>query len=190
MEDNIKSYELLPNNEKIRLLRMKRDQYIHKITSTDLRWFQPQSGVFNIDEELERDSFEFSLIPIKSKRYYIKALATFGFSESFNEYGVRDIKHLKAIFYENKRQFIYTPTTPIRSGRNFIIVPTLLISEDAYNVEMICHGNLKAVTTDDLSSYKQFFTLRDGFERIADLPCGLEFIPRDEEEARLIKTLR
>lgn len=183
---NFKTYELIPNNEKLRLLRMREEYLIYKIISTDLRWFYNEDKVFDLRNV--EDFYEFSMIlKGKTSKMPIRVKSVV---DTFIEHGVGKVDNLKTVYYNDEAMHIYTPDFPTKLGKNYVIEPVVQISDTLYNAEMLSLGNLDAITISDLSSFKPYFTLRDGFVSIPGLPNGIELIEKSEEEARLIKTLR
>lgn len=185
MENNFNTYELTPNMEKLKLLRMKEEYLIYKIISTDPGWFYNENGIIDLSDI--KNFYEFSMILRgKAPKKPIRIKSTV---DTFIEYGAGKVDNLKTINYDGKTLHIYTPILPTKLGKNFIIEPAVQISDEIFNAEMLSLGNLNRITTSDLSSYKPYFTLREGFVSIPGLESGLEITPTSEEEARLIKTL-
>ncbi len=198
-----KRYELFKiytDVDKLKALRAayintKKSPYLKKVTSNTADWFYYNKGIYSKDNVKKGQLFEIMYQP--SDRYENAIVNNFIFrGPSRNE--------VKCVEFEGKKVFMYTPFEIFKNGSKYRVLGVLPITEDIYNLTKIQYRDFDAVTTDNISKYKRFFTVANTpyciiYEsRLEDLrrlqALDMEeyknLLNSYEKETKLVKTLR
>lgn len=193
-------YEITMNSEKLKEFRQAyvdtfNGPLVNRIISSSPVWFNYDRGLFDADKELKGSFFEFGLAPIRRiRKSYI--------DNFINIAPFRD--QVKAVRFEKKDYYIYTPVDISKKGRTYQVSPTIIINEDIFNMTKIQARDFSGLTLNDLGRYRDFFKVSDEpylvitENWLEDLYRNghitkeeyLRRLGKYEDEVRLIKTLR
>ncbi len=153
-KEKFKLYPIISDTEKLkeerkRYIEMLGENVVIKILSSTPIWYS-SGKVFDFNKELNGRYYEFCTHPIKDK---------YGFKDEFIEKGPYDGKSVLGVNVDNQRRFFYTAPTIYKYGKSYIVEPSIEISEDLFNIYKILFRDFSHITLDDISKYREFFSV-------------------------------
>lgn len=195
MEKVYEKYEITPDITKLRAFRETYIATLNKPVLHKVITNKPMVYYSNGLYERKKGIFEFGVVPLKKDDNKI--------IKSFTEFGVEN-RCVKRIKYMDKIIYIAFMGPLEKTGSTYRISPSILLSEDLYNLIKIQNRDFNNVTLDDISRYSEFFTVSDkpysviSEDRLEDmyrtgelsLNAYKEKVDSLEREEILVKTLR
>ncbi len=171
--EGAKLFKLYSIISDIDLLREFRKSYIetlkadgnvfYKIISTHHKWFYYDKGIYDFEKMLKDRYYEFATVPIKpidEDKYTDEFIS--------GEWFERDSFKAVRINGHNEFYYVISGFDISKYGKNWIVYPTIKVSEEIYNLAKIQFRDFKAVTIDDLSPYKKYFRVENEPNMILD----------------------
>lgn len=128
---------------------------LYKVISNIPSAWNSQMPIYDFDKIFKsKKYYEFGLVPVKGLYTYFIDDFTFLLPENANQ--------VKAFRRDSEEIYLYSKAQKMfKNGKNYMVCPVILINKDLYNIFKIYFGDYLRVIGEDISVYKDYFSVSD-----------------------------